>query len=124
MRRTPASWRRTAAGSRTGAFSAVLAGAWLALTVLFTVVGVSLVGTAAATLGQPQGVLTFLVTLAGALGACAVAPTLAQGVVVASLERVAAAFDRDDDRKPTRSLLGRDEMQRQERCQTPASCCC
>jgi hypothetical protein len=125
MRRPLASRTRTVAeGVPSGALSAILVGAWLALTVAFTVVGVSLVATVVTALGQPQGVVTFLVTVAGALGACAVAPTLAKGVVGEGVERVVAFLDRDDDAKPDDWRLGPDEMHGQERCPTPSGCCC
>jgi hypothetical protein len=120
------SWRRTDPEPvPDGALSAALVAAWLALTVAFTVVGVSLVATVVTALGHPQGVLTFLATVASALGACAVAPTLAKGVVSEGVERVAVFLDRDGSGLGSAGrLLTAGETEQRNRCQTPSSCCC
>ena len=106
------------------AFTAVLLGAWLALTVLFTVVGVSLVGTVATALGNPQGVGTFLVTLAGAVGACAVAPILARTVVAEAVERVVRYAETDGDLALAGTLPSLCEMKGWDSCRSRRRHCC
>lgn len=102
-------WLRTIARSRiqpiaewfaAGVRSAALIGAWLSLTLLFTVGGIVFVGTGVTVLGHSHGLVSGIATFVGFVGAYAVAPTLAQVVVVTVAERFEAVFDRERNTAP------------------------
>lgn len=84
---------RTVTGSfRRGVRLALLAGTWLALTLLFIVGGLHLVVTGTAAMGQSPALI--LALFVGVLGVYSLAPTLAKAVLVIALEQADALFDR------------------------------
>lgn len=124
MKRTFATWVRTVVGvvpSRVG--TAVLVGAWLALTILFTLVGSALVLTGVTALGQPLGLVPFLGAFVGIFTAPAISLTLSRVVVAAAVERYEAVV-RDVDPEPDSERFGSRETTERDDCQTPLACCC
>lgn len=108
--------RSTARSVASGARPALSIGAWLTLTVLFTVVGVGTVGWALGGSRAPPAAVGMLV---GVLGAAAVAPTLARIVVVSAAERFENVLKTDGERAS--SSLGSHETDR-DRHITPCPC--
>ena len=108
----------------TGVRPAILIGAWLALTILFLFASVVLVSTVGAALGQSLPLVATLLALVGILGASGVAPTLAQVTVIAAVERLEAAFDRDADETPDSGPFSLYEMEERDDCQPAHGCCC
>jgi hypothetical protein len=104
-----------------GARRATLMGAWLALTILFLLVGVSILGTGLSAMGYSEGPAYFLVSTFGVLVAVGVSETLARGIVVAGEERLDGALARDVDPLPDRSRDGLCRTNDRRSCRT--GCC-
>jgi hypothetical protein len=124
MKRTFAAWVRTATGFvpfRVG--TAVLIGAWLALTILFTLVGSALVLTVATALGQPLGLVALLGTVIGIFGAPAVSLTLSRVVVAGAVQRYEAVV-RDVGQEPDSERFDSQGTSDRAHCQTSLACCC
>lgn len=88
MKTALSAWMRTVAGAvpfRVG--TALLVGAWLALTMLFTIVGNVLVLSVTTALGQ-LGPVSLVLVVFGVFGTPALSMVLAQNVVAAAVERL------------------------------------
>ena len=94
----PVTWRRTVVGVvPSGVRSAVLVGTWLALTALFLVGGVVLVGTAMTAAGRVPGPIAGPLAVVGTAGIAGLSPTLARVTLAAAVDRFRRAADRADD---------------------------
>ena len=111
----------TAERSPIGVRSAVLVGAWLALTLLFMFGGVVLLGAVSTALGRAPTIVAALIPTVGIFGVYGVSPTLARVVVVAAVERLEANVGADIDPEPDGWRSSSSETDERVCCQTP--CC-
>ena len=124
MRRAFATWARVVARSvpfRVG--TAIVVGAWLALTALLTVVGNGVLLTVVTSVGHSPGPALVLVTVFGVFATPAASLVLAQRIVAATVQRIetAAVVRRDDSTSGGERLVSCETTER-GRCRT-SHCC-